>query len=268
MVLASKASRDRGHHFIGGAHFGLALLETDTQAGTGLFERMGVDLAELKSALDAEAELEADGQIGHGAPEGSPPFTPRLKKALEMSLREALRLNQNWIGLGHMLLGAINAAASTTLVERLPLNRVREIVAAWEAEQPSSEQAPREGGNETIAKGFSEVMKSAMTAGTKPIGSHHLLLGMFEVENSLARKVLEALGVSKEKVAELVESMGTAGTIDAPAPRQVEIRAGGRAVIIGEDDLRSLMREGPKQPDLVDRLKGLLDKPDMPEDDH
>ena len=54
------------------------------------------------------------------SPTGSPPFTPRAKKVLELSLREALQLNHSYIGTEHILLGLVregNGVAATVLVE-------------------------------------------------------------------------------------------------------------------------------------------------------
>ncbi len=45
--------------------------------------------------------------LAGGAPAGSPPFTPRAKKVLELSLREALQLNHSYIGTEHLLLGLV-----------------------------------------------------------------------------------------------------------------------------------------------------------------
>jgi len=244
MVFVNKAATDRGHTSIRGAHFALGLLEMDRQSGAGLFKRLDLDRDDLRAALEAEA----DGQEEEQAklpPGASPPFSPTAKKALEMSLREALQLGHNWIGPGHMLMGVLRSAASSVLVERLELDRARDVVAAWERDQPASEQAAgtESEQNETMAKGFSEVMKAAMTKATKPIGSHHLLLAMFQVEDTLACKVLSELGVTEEKVQELIESIGTAGTIDEPPLQEDEVRVGDQVIRIADADSRAAIRE-------------------------
>ena len=54
------------------------------------------------------------------APSGSPPFTPRAKKVLELALREALQLGHHYIGTEHLLLGLIRegeGVATTVLVD-------------------------------------------------------------------------------------------------------------------------------------------------------
>src|SRR5258708_20265703 len=66
------------------------------------------------------------------APSGSPPFTPRAKKVLELSLREALQLGHSYIGTEHMLLGLVRegeGVAATVLVSLgADLGRVRQQV--------------------------------------------------------------------------------------------------------------------------------------------
>ena len=72
--------------------------------------------------------------IGQGqqAPSGHIPFTPRAKKVLELSLREALQLGHNYIGTEHILLGLIRegegVAAQVLVKLGADLNRVRQQV--------------------------------------------------------------------------------------------------------------------------------------------
>lgn len=264
MVLANVAARDRGHHFIGGPHVAIGLLEADRQSGSGLLAQLGVtEPDELRAALEAEADGEEAAQKTVKGPPGvSPPFTPGAKKALEMSLREALKLSQNWIGPGHMLLGLISSAASSVLVERLPLDEARDAVAAWEADQPVSEKGVGENseGNETMAKGFSQVLKAAM-AKAKPIGSQHLLLGMFETENTLARKALESLGVTKEKVTAAIDSIGTDGTSDESPQAEYEVRVGEHSIRVDHPESRDLLRGILEDdPELAARIRDAVER--------
>jgi ATP-dependent Clp protease ATP-binding subunit ClpA len=91
---------------------------------------------------------EAIGPAG-SAPTGSPPFTPRAKKVLELSLREALQLGHNYIGTEHMLLGLIRegegVAAQVLVSLGADLARVREAVLNLlsEYERRSGRPAPR-----------------------------------------------------------------------------------------------------------------------------
>jgi ATP-dependent Clp protease ATP-binding subunit ClpA len=99
VVLAQEEARLLGHGYIGTEHILLGLLAE----GEGLAFQA---LASLGISLDAAREQVAE-IIGEGAvqPSGHIPFTPRSKKVLELSLREALQLGDSYIGTEHILLG-------------------------------------------------------------------------------------------------------------------------------------------------------------------
>jgi ATP-dependent Clp protease ATP-binding subunit ClpC len=99
VVLAQEEARALGHGYIGTEHILLGLLSE----GEGLAARA---LGALEITLDAAREqiTEMIGE-GTGQPSGHIPFTPRTKKVLELSLREAQRLGDSYIGTEHILLG-------------------------------------------------------------------------------------------------------------------------------------------------------------------
>jgi hypothetical protein len=101
IVLAQEEARRLDHNYIGTEHILLGLLR----------EQDGVAVMALRSldvSFDA-VRTEVEQIIGRGTapPEGHIPFTPRAKKALEMSLREALQLGHDYIGTEHILLGLL-----------------------------------------------------------------------------------------------------------------------------------------------------------------
>jgi ATP-dependent Clp protease ATP-binding subunit ClpA len=99
VVLAQEEARMLGHGYIGTEHILLGLLaEGEGPAAQAL--------AALEISLDAARELVAEiiGE-GTGQPALHMPFTPRTKKVLELSLREAQRLGDSYIGTEHILLG-------------------------------------------------------------------------------------------------------------------------------------------------------------------
>jgi ATP-dependent Clp protease ATP-binding subunit ClpC len=100
VVLAQEEARLLGHGYIGTEHILLGLLAE----GEGLAAQA---LAALEIGLDTAREQVAE-IIGEGSgqpPSGHIPFTPRTKKVLELSLREAQRLGDSYIGTEHILLG-------------------------------------------------------------------------------------------------------------------------------------------------------------------
>jgi ATP-dependent Clp protease ATP-binding subunit ClpC len=101
VVLAQEEARLLDHDHIGTEHLLLGLLS----------ERDGVAaqaLGAMDITLDA-ARAQVEQKVGRGtaAPAGNIPFTPRAKKTLELSLREALELAHNSIGTEHILLGMV-----------------------------------------------------------------------------------------------------------------------------------------------------------------
>src|SRR5690606_19248314 len=99
VVLAQEEAKSLNHNYIGTEHILLGLI----QEGDGVAAKA---LGELGISLDAVREQVID-IIGQGQqpPAGHIPFTPRARKVLEYSLREALQLGHNYIGTEHMLLG-------------------------------------------------------------------------------------------------------------------------------------------------------------------
>jgi len=101
LVLAQEEARLLNHSFIGTEHILLGLIHE----GEGVAARA---LQELDISLEAAREkIEESIGLSGTAPAGSPPFTPRAKKVLELALREALQLGHNYIGTEHLLLGLV-----------------------------------------------------------------------------------------------------------------------------------------------------------------
>jgi ATP-dependent Clp protease ATP-binding subunit ClpC len=127
LVLAQEEARLLNHNFIGTEHILLGLL----CEGDGVAARA---LATLGISLEAAQEKVAEivGPVAASSMTGSPPFTPRAKKVLELSLREALQMGHNYIGTEHMLLGLIREGEGVAVQVMVSLNaepsRVRQEV--------------------------------------------------------------------------------------------------------------------------------------------
>src|SRR5215471_1194954 len=126
VVQAQEEARMLSHNYIGTEHILLGLIhERDGMAARAL-ESLGISLDVVRQQVE---ELIGRGQQ---APPEHIPFTPRSKKVLELSLREALQLGHDYIGTEHILLGLIregDGVAALVLVKLGgDLNRVREQV--------------------------------------------------------------------------------------------------------------------------------------------
>ena len=126
LVLAQEEARLLNHAFIGTEHILLGLI----REGDGLAAQALNALEISLEAVHAKVE-ETIGMVGT-PPSGSPPFTPRAKKVLELSLREAMQLGHSFIGTEHLLLGLVRegeGVAATVLVSLgADLGRVRQEV--------------------------------------------------------------------------------------------------------------------------------------------
>jgi ATP-dependent Clp protease ATP-binding subunit ClpC len=147
VVLAQEEARMLNHNYIGTEHILLGLIhEGEGVAAKGL-ESLGISLEGVRSQVE-----EIIGQ-GQQAPSGHIPFTPRAKKVLELSLREALQLGHNYIGTEHILLGLIRegegVAAQVLVKLGADLNRVRQqviqLLSGYQGKETVSQGGPAEG---------------------------------------------------------------------------------------------------------------------------
>jgi len=126
VVLAQEEARMLNHNYIGTEHILLGLIHEGEGVAAKSLESLGISLEGVRSQVE-----EIIGQ-GQQAPSGHIPFTPRAKKVLELSLREALQLGHNYIGTEHILLGLIRegegVAAQVLVKLGADLNRVRQQV--------------------------------------------------------------------------------------------------------------------------------------------
>jgi ATP-dependent Clp protease ATP-binding subunit ClpC len=100
LVYAQDQARDLNDAFIGTEHILLGLiLEADGVAAKVL--------GSAGASYDAVREKIKATRVSTDPSSGAPPFTPRAKKVLELSLREALQLGHNYIGTEHILLGLV-----------------------------------------------------------------------------------------------------------------------------------------------------------------
>jgi ATP-dependent Clp protease ATP-binding subunit ClpC len=126
VVLAQEEARMLNHNYIGTEHILLGLIHEGEGVAAKALESLNISLEAVRQQVE-----EIIGQ-GQAAPTGHIPFTPRAKKVLELSLREALQLGHNYIGTEHILLGLIREGegVAAQVLQKLgaDLNRVRQTV--------------------------------------------------------------------------------------------------------------------------------------------
>ena len=148
VVLAQEEARMLNHNYIGTEHILLGLIHEGEGVAAKALESLGISLDAVRQQVE-----EIIGQ-GQQAPSGHIPFTPRAKKVLELSLREALQLGHNYIGTEHILLGLIRegegVAAQVLVKLGADLNKVRQqviqLLSGYQGKEPAAAgSGPAEG---------------------------------------------------------------------------------------------------------------------------
>jgi len=274
VVLAQEQARELNHNYIGTEHLLLGLAkEDDGIAGRVLIAHgMSYDIVR-QDVVDKVG-------IGKGdSPSGHIPFTPRAKKTLELSLREALSLHHNYIGTEHILLGLIRegeGVAAQVLAKHADLLAIRssvlDLVPAGDPEEARETFASATGRmlgmlRERLGGGRSAtgeehqvsatpaadatLSEAARLAGSAPVGSHHLLLAALADPDSAAARVLAELGVNLDQAKEALRDADVTGTSDEPP----EI-AGRRQMVIQVTD--GLVTVVAADPAIVEAAKSAL----------
>ena len=243
VVLAQEEARLLNHNYIGTEHLLLGLIHEADGIAAKALQNLGI------SAEVVRAKVQAIIGEGTSAPSGHIPFTPRAKKVLELSLREALQLGHNYIGTEHVLLGLIRegegVGAEVLMTLGADLSAVRQQVIQLlggfrgaplgAGMHPAAGLRPRE----TPAAARAGVEARRLAAGA-PVGSHHHLLGLLQQQDSLAAKVLHELGVTTETLQQRLAEMDPAGTSDETpeeaGARRVGLRVEGKLVMLEIDD--------------------------------
>ena len=146
VVLAQEEARMLSHNYIGTEHILLGLIHEGEGVAAKALESLDISLEAVRAQVE-----DIIGQ-GQQAPSGHIPFTPRAKKVLELSLREALQLGHNYIGTEHILLGLIRegegVAAQVLVKLGADLNRVRQqviqLVQGFQGKEAETSGAPQE----------------------------------------------------------------------------------------------------------------------------
>ena len=205
VVLAQDEARLLKHNYIGTEHLLLGLIHEGAGVAARALESLGISLEIVRQRVE-----EIIGQ-GQEAPSGHIPFTPRAKKVLELSLREALDIGHNYIGTEHILLGLIRegdgVAAQVLVSLGADLDRVRreviDLLAAYQARTGEAGPAlvrtePAEGGRKEQQAAALAGRISAMEARLSAI---ELRLGSGPDLRELNEKIAQAAADKQEAVA-------------------------------------------------------------------
>ena len=199
IVLAQEETRLLNHNYIGTEHILLGLVHEADGGAAQALESLGVSLEAVRRQVE---EI-----IGEGGspPAGHIPFTPRAKKVLELSLREAIQLGHNYIGTEHILLGVLRegeGVACQVLVKLgANLPKVRARVLQLVASRPGRGTSER---LLTLSPELTAVLDEARRAaeanGESEITPIYLFLAAVEYPDGAAGRMLQSVGVDPEEL--------------------------------------------------------------------
>jgi ATP-dependent Clp protease ATP-binding subunit ClpA len=247
VVLAQEEARRLHHNYIGTEHILLGLVAEPRGLASRALDGLGMTLDSTRDDVTAIIG------IGKHSVSGHIPFTPRAKKTLELALREALALHHNYIGTEHILLGVIRegdgVGARILKQHAADLDAVRaavlDLLAAgpvpargqrWlrrrSAADTGDAQTPGESAElRTTPAADTSLSEAARLAGSRPVGSHHLLLAALGDPDTAAARALASLGIDLNQAREALRTADITGTSDEP-PEE----AGRRLMLIRVSD--------------------------------
>ena len=267
VTLAQEEARMLDHDYVGTEHLLLGLIRVDDGMAARALALPGISMTAVRQQVE-----EIIGQGKKTAPAGHIPFTPRAKKVLELSLREALLLGHNYIGTEHILLGLIREgegiAAQVLVKLGADLSRVRQEVIRLVAEASREEDKPRtargalrvhpargpDSGRLAEALARIESMDSRLSAIEQRVGSGPETAELDQQIAQVRRDKAAAAGSEEyEKAAALRDRERQLAA--EKAARQDEWAT-------AQQDLPAMAREIRRLSDEVDRLRRLLGQRD------
>jgi ATP-dependent Clp protease ATP-binding subunit ClpC len=225
VVNAQEEARGLQHNYIGSEHLLLGLLAVQGGVASKVLDRFGISHEAVREEVITQVGAGSTTMPGHI------PFTPRAKKTLELALREALELQHNYIGTEHILLGLVREGEGVgaqiiqahggdlrtvreAVIELLPAQvagkgqRLLRSLGAVAGEVGEMDDLP------ATPAGEASVSGAVRLAGTKPVGSHHLLLAALDDPDSAAARTLVSLGVDLDQAREALRAVDVTGTSD------------------------------------------------------
>ncbi|WP_296102808.1 ATP-dependent Clp protease ATP-binding subunit [uncultured Corynebacterium sp.] len=178
VVLAQEEARALNHNYIGTEHILLGLIREGEGVAAKALESMGISREAVRS--------EVEDIIGKGSqpPSGYIPFTPRAKKVLELSLREALQLGHKYIGTEHILLGLIRegegVAAQVLVKLGADLPRVRQqVIQLLSGYEGQGDESQEPGTSEPAGAGVGSATLGRSSSNESGRKSNSLVLDQF-----------------------------------------------------------------------------------------
>ena len=248
LELASAVATGRGDPAIGPSHLLAGLANSGSGLACDLLAEAGVDEAAVTAAMPP-----APG----GAGPMTPPFTADAKKALELSLREALNLAHGHIGSGHLLLGLLrlddDGAAAFLAEQGITLDATRDVVRRRsEGARLGGRRRPRRTGRIVEAPTPHEQLRAAGAAAASAraeaatASDEDVAVRLASAEGSRLQRALASLGVTAEELQAALSEVAAEPVDDGPV--EIDLGAGATLAVAGGPraaELRALVGSAP-----------------------
>jgi ATP-dependent Clp protease ATP-binding subunit ClpA len=210
VVLAQEEARMLDHNYIGTEHVLLGLIHEGEGVAAHALESLGISLEVVRGQVE---EI-----IGRGvsAPTGHIPFTPRAKKVLELSLREAMQLSHDYIGTEHLLLGLIRegegVGAQVLVKLGADLNRARQqVIRLLTGRVPDAEETVGPSSPFHVSANALQILSLALTSardvGHTSIEPTDMLVALVVSDDPAVSEALRSWGVDLERVRERITEL-------------------------------------------------------------
>jgi ATP-dependent Clp protease ATP-binding subunit ClpC len=263
VVLAQEEARRLNHNYVGTEHILLGLIHEGEGVAAKALESLGISLEAVRQQVE-----EIIGQ-GEQAPSGHIPLTPRVKKVLELSLREAKQLGHGYIGTEHILLGLIRegeGVAALVLVRLgADLNRVRQqviqLLHGHQGTAPEAEGARPPGRSGREERTLLAQLLDRMTAVESRLSAIEQRVGTGPDLRQLDEQIDQARR-DREAAADAQDYENAAAGRDRERQLAAEKASRQQEWAAGHTDLPALAEEVRRLSGEVERLRGLLGQQD------
>jgi ATP-dependent Clp protease ATP-binding subunit ClpA len=225
VVLAQEEARLLRHGYIGTEHILLGLLREEEGLAARVLESLDITVERVRGQvvrIVGSGEKVTSSQI---------PFTPRAKKVLELSLREALSMGHNFIGPEHILLGLVRenegVAARILLDFDADAETIRDAVLSMLGESPPESRVVVRAGAHPPSPAFDRSWLDGLARLLGPLGfdikrelerepdTGDLLLALASAPDTRAAAALRALGMDVDALAKAIEDIRGQGVPSA-----------------------------------------------------
>lgn len=213
LALARREADKLHHNFVGTEHLLLGMVALGQGAGVGALIQMGVNLETMRAEVIKRVGTGPDQKIF-----GNIPYTPRVKKALALGIKEAMAMGNTYVGTEHILLGLLRegGGVAALVLKGMNVDVEKARAAVLKLHQAGSQEA-KEGAvsGADISKNLTPRAQRVLVLAREEvdalnlsyIGTEHVLMGLIRLEQGVAVSVLAKIGLDLKTVGPLVVAL-------------------------------------------------------------